>query len=78
MHWKALPAALLGAGLLISAASAHAQEASTEDEIIVTALKRRQFLQNVPASIIILSADVTRRFAAKDFSQVADVVPGVA
>ncbi|BCA63993.1 hypothetical protein HMP09_3227 [Sphingomonas sp. HMP9] len=47
-------------------------------DIIVTALKRPQMLQDVPASVTILSADVLRRLDAQDFSRIADSVPGLA
>jgi len=47
-------------------------------DIIVTALKRPQALQDVPASVTILSADLLRRLNAQDFSRVADSVPGLA
>ena len=47
-------------------------------DIIITALKRPQALQDVPASVTILSADLLRRLNAQDFSRVADSVPGVA
>ena len=47
-------------------------------DIIVTALKRPQALQEVPASVTTLSADLLNGLNAQDFSQVADSVPGVA
>ena len=47
-------------------------------DIIVTALKRPQALQDVPASVSILSADLLRRLNAQDFSRVADSMPGLA
>ena len=46
-------------------------------EVVVTALKRPQKLQDVPASVTTLSADLLRRLDAQDFSRVADAVPGV-
>ena len=62
------------------AAITEARDAETPDrgDIIVTALKRPQALQQVPASVTILSADLLRRLDAQDFSRVADSVPGVA
>ncbi len=47
-------------------------------DIIVTALKRSQALQEVPASVTTLSANLLRHLNAQDFSRVADAVPGVA
>lgn len=49
-----------------------------DDEIVVTAQKRAQSLQDVPASVTSLSADLLRHLDAQDFSQVADAVPGLA
>ena len=66
-----------------SAKSTSANEAQVagpgeNGDIIVTALKRPQALQDVPASVTTLSADLLRRLDAQDFSRVADSVPGVA
>jgi len=60
-----------------TAINAQGRPAETGD-IIVTALKRPQALQDVPASVTILSADLLRRLNAQDFSRVADSVPGLA
>ncbi|MFW2852694.1 TonB-dependent receptor [Sphingomonas sp. TX0543] len=48
------------------------------DDIIVTAQKRSQTLQEVPASVTTLSAELLQRLNALDFSRIADAVPGVA
>jgi iron complex outermembrane receptor protein len=53
-----------------------ASDASTD--IIVTALKRRQNIQDVPVSVSVLPDDLLRRLNATDFSRIADSVPGVA
>ena len=57
-----------------------ARDASADEtgDIIVTALKRPQALQDVPASVTTLSADLIDRLNAQDFSRVADAVPSVA
>ena len=47
-------------------------------EIVVTALKRRQDVQDVPASVSVLSEDMLTRLRAADLSRVADAIPGVA
>ncbi len=47
-------------------------------DVVVTALKRPQPLQDVPASVTTLSADLLDRLDAHDFSRVADLVPGLA
>jgi outer membrane receptor protein involved in Fe transport len=48
-----------------------------EKEIVVTALKREQNLQDVPASVSVLSSDELSKLNAQDFSRIADSVPGV-
>lgn len=53
-------------------------DAADSGEIVVTALKREQNLQDVPASVSALSADLLGKLNAQDFSRVADSVPGVA
>jgi len=57
---------------------AQATRPDSPGDIIVTALKRRQSLQDVPASVSALDADLLRRLNATNFAQVADMVPGVA
>lgn len=54
-----------------------AADPASQGDIIVTALKRPQALQDVPASVSTLSDDVLRHLNASDFSRVADAVPGV-
>ncbi|RDE07351.1 TonB-dependent receptor [Sphingomonas aracearum] len=49
-----------------------------QGDIVVTALKREQEIQDVPASVSVLSDDLLRNLNATDFSRVADAVPGVA
>jgi len=63
-----------------TAASASNNDPSSRpgDDIVVTAQKRAQPLQDVPASVTSLSADLLRHLDAQDFSRVADAVPGVA
>src|SRR5215469_2119545 len=50
----------------------------TLDEVVVTALKRKERLQDVPASISTISSDALDKLNVQDFSQVADSVPGLA
>lgn len=73
--------ATLPAGITAAHAQGNAPSPSAEEsanEIIVTALKREQNLQDVPASVTVLSIDVLSKLSASDFSKVADSVPGVA
>jgi outer membrane receptor protein involved in Fe transport len=47
------------------------------EEIIVTAQKREQSLQEVPVSIAVFDAELMDRLNAADFSDFADIVPGM-
>lgn len=49
-----------------------------QGDVVVTALKREQEIQDVPASVSVLSNELLRNFNATDFSRVVDAVPGVA
>ena len=49
-----------------------------QGEVVVTALKRRQPLQDAPASVSVLPEELLHRLNATDFSRIADAVPGVA
>jgi iron complex outermembrane recepter protein len=77
-------AGVIAAGLLLGNAAWAQQPASAETasddngEIVVTALKREQNIQDVPASVSALSSDLLGKLNAQDFSRVADSVPGVA
>ena len=62
----------------LTVTNAQGLHAAQTGDIIVTALKRPQALQDVPASVTILSADLLRRLNVQDFSRVADSVPGLA
>lgn len=54
-----------------------AQETDAIEEIIVTAQKREQTLQEVPVSIAVFDAELIERMNARDFSDFADMVPGM-
>ncbi len=47
------------------------------DEIVVTALKREQRLEDVPASISVLSADQIQKMGAVKFDDYARLIPGL-
>ena len=53
------------------------QESDVLEEIIVTAQKREQSLQEVPVSIAVFDAGLMDRLNASDFSDFADIVPGM-
>lgn len=76
--------------LLVTAAAfavpglAHAQaatdgavEASANDEIVVTARKREESLQDVPISVQAFSGAALEQAGIKDFSEIAYRVPGL-
>src|SRR3546814_17462260 len=69
------------AGRLVSAVPLHAQEASTPsvlDEIVVTAQKREQSMQDVPIAISALSGATLRDTGALGMQAVAQLVPSLA
>ena len=74
----------VGLGTFLAAifsVGAGAQEAADGvgvlEEIIVTAQKREQSLQDVPVSIAVFDAELMDRFNVTDFSDFADMVPGL-
>ncbi|MES2495585.1 MAG: TonB-dependent receptor [Pseudomonadota bacterium] len=75
-----LPALLaIGASAIALAAPVHAQDAATEDngDIVVTARKARERLQDVPISVNALSGDQLRDRGAVDIKDVLRSVPGL-
>lgn len=64
----------------IAGLAAPAQAQSTTEgleEIVVTAQKREQSLQNVPMSVSVVSADMIRNSGATDFDALIPRIPGV-
>src|SRR5581483_2349434 len=69
----------------VSAADATTQNASSEgpqatpqlEEIVVTANKRAESIQNVPASVAAVPADTLERVNVRTFDDLVDVVPSV-
>ncbi len=53
------------------------QESDVLEEVIVTAQKREQSLQEVPVSVAVFSAELMDKLNARDFSDFADMVPGM-
>ena len=47
------------------------------EEIVVTANKRAEAIQNVPASVLAVPADTLERVNVRTFDDLVDVVPGV-
>ena len=77
MGWSALQASSVLAVLLAGSAAATAAEESPLTEIVVTATRRAQPLQDVPASVAVVDPD---QFAQGGLNSLADVlayVPGV-
>jgi outer membrane receptor protein involved in Fe transport len=58
--------------------SAYAQDASNEEEIVVTAQKREERLRDVPQSISAITAETLERLQANNFTDYAGHVPGLA
>ena len=58
-------------------APARAVEAVSSDEIVVTARKREESLQDVPMSVQVFGGEALQQAGIKDFSEVAYRVPGL-
>ncbi|MEM1435762.1 MAG: TonB-dependent receptor [Pseudomonadota bacterium] len=69
-----LPLAL---GCLIVSASAYAQDPVVIEEIIVTAQKREQALEDVPVSVAVIDSDFIDRQDIRDLTDYLDLVPGL-
>ena len=80
MRWALLATvaayAMPGAALAQSV-PADAVEASSGDEIVVTARKREESLQDVPISVQAFSSAALEQAGIKDFSEIAYRVPGL-
>lgn len=72
-------ALMLGAALAAPAAAQEAppQDAATLDEVIVTAQRREQSLQDVPIAITAFNAETLERTAATGIQDIAAKAPGV-
>lgn len=57
--------------------SAHAQDTTQSDEIVVTAQKREELLRDVPQSITAVTGETLERLQANDFNDYAGHVPGL-
>ena len=74
----AFVAAALGVGLA-GAVPVHAQEGAqqTLEEIVVTARKREESLQDVPVSISVMSADLLAQAGIRDQFDLFEMTPGL-
>jgi iron complex outermembrane receptor protein len=71
---------LASAALASLASAAHAQSAApatTVEEIIVTGTKQAQNIQNVPASVLVVSAAALERGNARDFDDLPRLAPSL-
>ncbi|WGM45945.1 hypothetical protein KOAAANKH_00810 [Brevundimonas sp. NIBR10] len=77
-------------GLALAAGAAHAQTAdpaappsdpqtdtTVVDEIVVTALKRNQALQDVPVTVVVADQETLTRNVVNSFEQISAVAPGL-
>lgn len=74
---RTLLALSTAAGTLAFSAGAHAQDAQSEEEIVVTAQKREQILLDIPQSISVVSAERLERQQATSFVDYVALVPGL-
>lgn len=70
--------ALVASASMLPMATAAAQDATTEEEIVVTAQKREELLREVPQSVTAITEETLERLQANDFSDYAGHVPGLA
>jgi outer membrane receptor protein involved in Fe transport len=78
IHLRGILAATTAIGLVVSAGAASAQEAEVEaGEIIVTAQKRTENLQDVPISISVVSGENLRTQGAASLVDYGGYVPGL-
>lgn len=75
-HALLLSAASLSA-VALAPISAVAQNVGVQDEIIVTAQKRDQNIQDVPIAITVFTQDDLDRLGVQQFDDLADFVPGL-
>lgn len=68
----------LAASVSMLPLAAHAQDATQEDDLIVTASKREEALREVPQSVTAITEQTLERLQANDFSDYAGQVPGLA
>ena len=68
---------MLGAGLLIATLSGTAAAQGALEEIVVTAQRRTQSLQEVPISIEAVSGDEIRQQGFRNMDQLADFSPSI-
>ena len=77
---NSVSAAVIGASLLGLAGAASAQDAGDQatsvDDIIVTAQKREQTLIDVPQSVSVVSGAALERNQATSFQDYAKLIPG--
>ena len=68
---------LSAAGLSLMPAAVFAQNITIEDEIVVTAQKRDQFIQDVPIAITAFDQEALDQLGVQQFDDLADFVPGL-
>ena len=68
---------LASTALVASVALSGAASAQVQDEIIVTATKRTQTLQETPISVSVTSADVLEKAQILDIQDLQSVVPSL-
>ena len=70
--------AALGGALVISApVEIHAQESINIEEIVVTARKKDESLQEVPVAVSAITADMVNQMGLRDLTDIAKVTAGL-
>jgi iron complex outermembrane recepter protein len=75
MKLKSILLATVGLGLL--AAPAFAQDEAGDEEIVVTAQKREQNVQDVPVAVSVVTAQALQATGGTQFSDLTKISPGL-
>lgn len=67
----------LAASVSVLPMTAHAQDANTSDEIVVTANKREELLRDVPQSVTAITEQTLERTQANNFGDLVGRIPGM-
>ena len=74
---KSYSAVGLAVAATLLSAGAVAQESAKLEEVIVTATKREQTLQDVPVAVSVTPVETINKAAIKDLSDLASILPSL-
>ena len=77
LRWALLASVAVTAVPGVAAAQSEPGVSASSDEIVVTARKREESLQDVPMSVQVFGAEALEQAGIKDFSEIAYRIPGL-